>query len=121
MTTAYEQLMASLDERLRATIVNMSRAFERIESLEPRLDAALRRIEQLEREVAVLKGPRLAEHCCSTNYLDRRVHGPDCTRGAYAQAVDKKIEAIAKSMELVSTCLDLGIDANGSPLPDEGT
>lgn len=62
MTTAYEQLMASLDERVKY----LENRCDRLEAdviraelgvpdkeLALRLDAALRRIEQLEREVAV--------------------------------------------------------------------
>lgn len=102
--------------------------------LSPRLDAALRRIEALELEVARLKGPQTA----------------------YTQAIDEKLKIALKSMQLVLQAADMGIsveqlathlgcgcegpfckghpfsggvtrctlppsDANGSPLPDEGT
>jgi DNA-binding MurR/RpiR family transcriptional regulator len=67
-----------------------------------RLDAALRRIEALELEVARLKGASA-------------VYGvPPNASSAYAQAIDRKLENIRQSTKLV-------FDANGSPLPDEGT
>lgn len=140
MTTAYEQVMASLDERVKALersgrAVDILRRMDRLEALIDeqrrtidghtlRLDAALRRIEQLEREVAVLKLPH--------SHPDERPLIVTSSGGAYSQAIDQKLENIRNTVELV-----LGPDEGCPhsslgpcracrlrpmpPLPDEGT
>lgn len=80
--SAYERAQTELTARIAALTLST-------ETNEKRLDAALRRIEALELEVARLKGPQ--RDC------EGRLRWDDIARDR------------------------LGIDANGSPLPDEGT
>jgi hypothetical protein len=177
--TAYDRAQAEIVERVKALESSRARmsdaqyldAITHTSNLAERLDAALRRIEQLERDVAALKGPRydlegrerwkpedtensganrvgpltakqIAPGVWRSNpltvtnvdvtngvvtleklatHLGCGCEGPFCKGHPFAEAIDQKLENIRKSMELVTLCDDLGIDANGSPLPDEGT
>ena len=111
--TAYDRVQAELSQRI-ATLESLRRDGElelehRIallrtenDSLNSRVDAAMRRIEQLEREVACMNGaPRQPIQLVTSVSIPPTKIGIQTADGI--------------------AIVDVGRDANGSPLPDEGT
>jgi len=134
--TAYDRAQAELERKLDAAFASLKRKSDRIERLEERLDAALRRIEQLELDVARLKGPQRWEEppcpflpcgCPSGS----NTHRPDChalhvklyteaMTGQEAQEKARAYNAMVERSKLYSTAYERAHSGDAKPLPDEG-